>query len=245
MRELHVTSPMTRGQDVQDLQDRLTALGYAPGPVDGFYGPTTAAALAELQHAVDPAGELAPPGVLTEALWDEISRPTVEVGSRAGSPAGLLALAEARRHLGLRESPPNSNRTPFGQWFGRDGVKWCAIFTSYSFAVGADYVLCQGSRGAGVVPGRGCAYVPTLEAWLRSAGFWVGRTQPQPGDIAIYDWDGRGAEHVGIVDSWVGGPHGQFKAVEGNTSTSNDSDGGEVMTRLRHLSQVDGFGRIA
>jgi hypothetical protein len=33
-----------------------------------------------------------------------------------------------RVHLGLKESPANSNRTPFGKSFGWNGVPWCAIF---------------------------------------------------------------------------------------------------------------------
>jgi len=247
MRELHVTSPMMSGQDVVDLQVRLQALGYSPGPADGYYGPTTAAALAELQHSVDPDGALASPGSYTEALADRLALPVTAKTSpgRAPSSLGLLALAEAKKHLGLREDPPDSNRTPFGVWFGRDGVAWCAIFASYCFAVGAKYVLCQGSRGSGIMAGKGCAYVPTIEAWLRSAGLWVGRTEPQPGDVAIFNWDGSGAKHVGLVESYVGGPHGQFTTVEGNTAVGNDSNGGQVMNRLRHLSQVDGFGRIA
>jgi hypothetical protein len=44
---------------------------------------------------------------------------------------GRRALAEALRHVGVRESPPGSNRTMFGRWFGVDGVPWCAIFVSY------------------------------------------------------------------------------------------------------------------
>ena len=83
--------------------------------------------------------------------------------------AGRRALAEALRHVGVRESPPGSNRTMFGRWFGVDGVPWCAIFVSYCFDVGAGVVLCRSWRGAGTGP-RGVAYVPTLAAWLRATG---------------------------------------------------------------------------
>ncbi|MDP9285221.1 MAG: hypothetical protein M3P41_09785, partial [Actinomycetota bacterium] len=102
---------------------------------------------------------------------------------------GRRALAEALRHVGVRESPPGSNRTMFGRWFGVDGVPWCAIFASYCFDVGAHVVLCRGWPGAGVSP-RGVAYVPTLEAWLRATGRWVDDGEPQPGDLAVFDWDG-------------------------------------------------------
>jgi hypothetical protein len=157
---------------------------------------------------------------------------------RAAS-AGRRALAEALRHVGVKESPPGSNRTPFGRWFGADGVPWCAVFVSYCFDVGAGVVLCRGWHGAGV-GSRGVAYVPTLSAWLRATGRWV-EGPPRAGDLAIYDWDGGVPDHVGIVIRAVGGG---FESVEGNTAVGNDSDGGEVMRRRRTLRQATGFGRL-
>ena len=154
---------------------------------------------------------------------------------------GRRALAEALRHVGVRESPPGSNRTPFGRWFGVDGVPWCAIFASYCFDVGAHVVLCRGWQGAGAGP-RGVSYVPTLEAWLRATGRWVD-ANPQPGDLAIFDWDGGVADHVGIVVRPLAAD--RFATVEGNTGIGNDSDGGEVMRRERHLTHASGFGRIS
>lgn len=138
------------------------------------------------------------------------------------------------------ESPHGSNRTPFGRWFGVDGVPWCAIFVSYCFDVGAGVVLCRGWHGAGVSK-RGVAYVPTLAAWLRATGRWVDG-QPRPGDLAIFDWDGGAPDHVGIVIR-ANRPYG-FSSVEGNTSFGNDTSGGEVMRRERTLAQVRGFGRV-
>ena len=116
--------------------------------------------------------------------------------------AGRRALVEALRHVGVTETPPGSNRTPFGRWFGVDGVPWCAIFVSYCFKVGAGIVLCGGANGAGVAK-RGVAYVPTLARWLRTTGQWV-EGEPQPGDIAIFDWDGGEPDHAGIVERGLG-----------------------------------------
>jgi hypothetical protein len=155
-----------------------------------------------------------------------------------GASAGRRALAEALRHVGVRESPPGSNRTMFGRWFGVDGVPWCAIFASYCFDVGAGVVLCRGWNGAGVGP-RGVAYVPTLAAWLRATG--RAAATPQPGDLAIFDWDGGLPDHVGIVIRL----DGELHTVEGNTAVGNDSDGGEVMRRVRDRRHVALFGRVA
>jgi len=143
--------------------------------------------------------------------------------------------------LGAKESPANSNKNKFGKWFGVDGVAWCNIFVSYCFVNGAKYVICSDQKGAGVYP-KGCTYVPMTEAWLKATGMWKGRTEPLPGDIAIYNWDGGVPDHIGIVEEYLGS--GQFHAIEGNTAVGNDSNGGQVMRRLRYLSDVDGFGRV-
>lgn len=155
-----------------------------------------------------------------------------------GASPGRRALAEALRHVGVRESPPGSNRTMFGRWFGTDGVPWCAIFASYCYDVGAGVVLCRSWHGAGVGP-RGVAYVPTLAAWLKATGRAV--ESPAPGDLAIFDWDGGLPDHVGLV---VRVRSAELDTVEGNTAVGNDSDGGEVMRRSRRVAQVAVFGRI-
>jgi hypothetical protein len=103
-------------------------------------------------------------------------------------------------------------RTQFGRWFGADGEPWCAIFLSYCFKVGAGVVLCGGVDGAGVTP-NGCAYVPTLERWLRDTAHWVAK--PTAGDIAIFNWDGGPADHAGIVERNLG--DGSFASIEGNS----------------------------
>ena len=145
---------------------------------------------------------------------------------------GRRALAEALRHVGVREVPPGSNRTMFGRWFGADGVPWCAIFASYCFDVGAGVVLGRGWHGAGGTP-RGIAYVPTLAAWLRGTGRAV--SEAGPGDLVIFDWDGGLPDHAGIVIRVLAG--GAIETVEGNT-------GDEVMRRTRSRADVALFGRV-
>ena len=46
----HKSSPMLRGDDVAELQQRLGALGFDAGRVDGIFGPDTAAALEKFQR---------------------------------------------------------------------------------------------------------------------------------------------------------------------------------------------------
>ena len=80
------------------------------------------------------------------------------------------------------------------------------------------------------------------EAWLRASGMWLGRIPPSPGDIAVYNWNGGPPDHIGIVETADGD---SFTAVEGNTSTADAGNGGEVMRRARTIDEGDGFGRIA
>jgi len=149
-----------------------------------------------------------------------------------GASPGGRALAEALRHVGVRESPPGSNRTMFGRWFGNDGVPWCAIFASYCFDIGAGVVLCRGWSGAGVGP-RGVAYVPTLAAWLRATGRVV--DEPEPGDLVVFDWDGGLPDHAGIVVRPRGAD--RIETVEGNS-------GDQVQRQIRPRVHVALFGRV-
>ena len=161
------------------------------------------------------------------------------MGTTDVAAAGERALAEGLRQLGVRERPPGSNRTPFGRWFGVDGVPWCAIFVSWCYLRGAGIALCEGWHGAGVYP-HGVAYVPTLDAWLRATGRTVAK--PEPGDIAVFDWDGWAPDHAGLVERALG--HGRVATVEGNTGVGNDSDGGAVLRRERTVAQICTLGRL-
>ncbi|CAB4131569.1 CHAP domain containing protein [uncultured Caudovirales phage] len=236
---LQVTSPHMTGPDVRVTQWRLALLGYSPGSIDGDYGPTTASAVQRFQAS----HSLQPDGIVGDVTYAALMASGAQPQAPQTSDIGAKALAEAIKHLGLTESPSGSNKTPFGEWFGVNGVAWCNIFVSYCYNVGAGYTICDGYKGAGVKVGKGCAYVPTTEAWLRSSGLWVGRTTPIAGDIAIYNWDGKGIpEHIGVVEQYLG--NGTFSAIEGNTSIGNDSNGGEVMRRTRKITSTDGFGRV-
>jgi len=236
-----MASPPLAGADVLALQEKLDLLGFAPGLLDGVYGVATESAVRAFQraHGLEPDGIVGP---LTRGALRRERRPrSSRALRRTPSEIGQRALAEAVRHIGVKERPRGSNRTPFGRWFGVDGIPWCNVFLSYCFAVGAKHVICAGFAGAGVYP-KGCTYVPTTEAWLRATGMWVGRTAPLPGDIAVFNWDGGPADHVGIVEEAL--DDGRFHSIEGNTAPGRDSNGGEVQRRLRYLGQVTGFGRV-
>jgi N-acetylmuramoyl-L-alanine amidase len=66
-RMLFLRRPMIRGEDVSELQSRLSSLGFDPGKVDGVFGPLTERAVVEFQHNRDLAEDgKAGPEVVTE-----------------------------------------------------------------------------------------------------------------------------------------------------------------------------------
>jgi hypothetical protein len=158
-------------------------------------------------------------------------------------PTGSAAqarLATATGEVGNKESPANSNKTKYGQWYGMDGVPWCAIFCTWADQTG------QSPYSQALAKGTYYAYVPYIVSDARAGrrGLTV-TSNPQPGDLVCFDW-GRDGEydHVGIVSKGLDA-NGNFQTVEGNTSTSDNSNGGQVMQRTRNKnSQGTVFVRV-
>ena len=136
----------------------------------------------------------------------------------------------ARRQIGTRESPPNSNNVRYNTWYyGREvsgaAYPWCMVFVQWVFdQAGVKLPVRTASCGA-------------LMRSAQSAGQWV-TGDYRPGDVVIYDDPGGAAtDHCGIVES-VDGSY--ISAIEGNTSSTSDADGGAVERRARKFSQIVG-----
>jgi len=93
-RFLYLRRPMLRGDDVADLQRRLSALGFDTGRVDGIFGEHTSSALAELQRNVG----LPVDGILGGSTLRELRR----VMPRYDHPE---LVSQVRDHERLRNSP--------------------------------------------------------------------------------------------------------------------------------------------
>lgn len=134
-------------------------------------------------------------------------------------------LAVARKELGVKESPAGSNRTKYGAWYGLDGQPWCMMFVQWVFAqAGVELPVKTASCG-------------TFMRAAQASGRWV-TSNYQPGDVVIYDFPGGGAtDHCGLlVTPLTTG----VRTIEGNTGTSNDANGGEVMERTRPANWIAG-----
>jgi peptidoglycan hydrolase-like protein with peptidoglycan-binding domain len=134
---------------------------------------------------------------------------------------------------GTKESPPNSNKTKYGKWYGLNGVKWCAIFVSFVYDH-AGHPLERIDTAKGY---QSCQ--SGYNFWKKNNRF---TREPQPGDIVLYDWTGDGVcDHTGIFVRWLDSEKTRLQTWEGNTALGNDSDGGEVMLRERERSLVRAF----
>ena len=131
----------------------------------------------------------------------------------------------ARGELGYKETPANSNRTKYGAWYGLDGQPWCVMFVEWVFAQ------------AGVKLPIETASCTILMNAAKSAGNWV-TSNYQPGDVVIYDFPGGAAtDHCGIIESVT---DSCVVAIEGNTGSGSDADGGQVQRRSRAFSVIVG-----
>lgn len=135
----------------------------------------------------------------------------------------------ARREIGTVESPLNSNKTVYGEWFGLNGVAWCGIFVSWVYHMAGVVLPKIGFSKPGFA---GCQ---TAVAYWKKAGKVT--TKPVPGDLAFFDWNGDGRyDHTGIFVRHLN--DSQFESIEGNTSLTNQSNGGQVMLRKRNYRRA-------
>ena len=156
----------------------------------------------------------------------------------AGKTLRLQALERAKGQLGYKESPAGTNNNKYGVWYGVNYQPWCAMFCTWCFEnEGNSPAFAKGSR---------YSYVPYVVADAQDRKYGLSITQdPIPGDLVCYDWSYDTIfDHIGIFEKWTSLT--QFQCLEGNTSTSNNSNGGEVMRRSRSTGgQKTVFVRVA
>ncbi len=154
-RLLYLTSPMLRGDDVVDLQQRLNRLGFDAGYVDGVFGTRTQAALHEFQMNVGLA-EDSRAGTQTVAALRRLHRthqdsPAFAVKERASMRAhGSDSLAGVRVLLDPSHGPDNPGHVTI------DGVTEAEITWAITNRV-AGRLAANGlqpvlSRGPGTTP---------------------------------------------------------------------------------------------
>ncbi len=147
-------------------------------------------------------------------------------------------IEKAISQIGTKEHPFGSNKVIYntdyygGTVSGSD-FPWCCVFVWWIFKqCGASDLFYNGAK---------TAYCPAVETYYKNINQWF--TKGQPGDIVLYDFYGKGyACHIGIVEKV--NSDGTYSVIEGNTSLTNDDNGGSVMRRVRK-NGIRGFARPA
>lgn len=151
------------------------------------------------------------------------------MAERFKSSARILDLA--RRYIGTVEVPVN--RTIFGEWFGWNGVAWCAIWISFIHWFG-------GAKIPPIQTAKGGAYVPTFVEHAKRTGQWRPASSgyiPKPTDLVIF-WFTTRPDHIALVEMVFG--RSDIGTIEGNTNAAGSRTGGMV-ARLRRRSRIHGY----
>ena len=143
----------------------------------------------------------------------------------------ILKIAKAE--IGVREQPKNSNNVKYNtEYYGKPvsggAYPWCCVFVWWVFKqAGASKLFYNGKK---------CASCTTVRDAMKAQKI----KEPKAGDLVFFNFnkDSR-VEHIGIVE--FVNADGTINSIEGNTSTGNDANGGQVMRRIRKRSQIDCF----
>lgn len=159
-----------------------------------------------------------------------------------GSVARLIQVAKSQ--VGYIEGPKD-NETKYGAYTKANFQPWCGSFVNW----------CANEAGVKI---PNTVFTPSGAAAFKKAGAWIDGdlADPEPGDIAYFDFPNDGADrisHVGIVIE--DNEDGTVWCIEGNTTgdgkKGSQRNGGEACKKLRAFKKnkagvmvsIVGFGR--
>src|SRR4051794_1051059 len=242
-RPLFLVTPIEKSVRARDAQWLLSGHNafdqdFHPGKNDGKYGPAAASATRRAKELLG-YPDSAIDDIFGQTLYDYLTgkqelppafakrrkqrMDALTPAKTAKAKAVDAALKDFENHV--TETPVNM--TPFGKWYGMDGVFWCCIYITYRL-VNAGFDGFEKGKFASY-----CGHV--VDAAKRHERGLAITTDPERGDIVIYNHD----EHIEFFVEWV--QKGvTFKAVGGNTSVGDGSpnNGGAVGLNVRPVKSA-------
>lgn len=134
-------------------------------------------------------------------------------------------LEAARAEIGYREGAKKDNK--YGRWYGLNNAAWCVIFQQWVFAQ------------AGLALPVKSASCSQLLNWYKAnqSECVIPPAQASPGCLVIFDLPNTGVatDHIGLLESMSAD---YVTTIDGNTSGTNDANGGYVNRRTRAKKYV-------
>ena len=149
-------------------------------------------------------------------------------------PSLAKTLATAASQIGYVER--GNNRTKYWTELAPrlQGQPWCGAFTHWVLK----------KNGIDITK-LGCSnpyYTPTIVSWAKKTKRWT--QTPKPGYLVLFSWNGKGAQHVEIVEKVTS--QRNVQTIGGNTSSGargSQNNGGGVWRR-RRTAGIMGYVRI-
>lgn len=146
---------------------------------------------------------------------------------------GKEILTIATSQIGYHQGANQNNK--YGVWFGMNNQPWCVIFSAawvYAQAGAVGDVIGRKYKEGGLYS---CSQ--TLD-WYRLHDPECITGKPIPGSLVIFDLPNTKykTDHMGL---FVKSEDGYITTIDGNTSATNQSNGGWVQQKTRHLKSLD------
>lgn len=255
---LVVTTPLTVSDEAKEAQQLLKNNrfdDFLEGPADRTWGPECRRATLRAKKALGYGPVAARNPTFGSGLEAYLKGRELTAKMKARRADYLAdqrndvrkrALALLRGELGLEERPAGSNDCKFTRWYmsndaptgwtaSRPGPAWCMIAITWAYDKAFEEADLKG------FPRRGSRYAfcPFVVSDAIEGNFGLDQVRdPMPGDLVFYQFDtDSNADHVGIFEKWLD-KGSTFQAIEGNTSSSSDANGGRVERRTRSVSLV-------
>jgi peptidoglycan hydrolase-like protein with peptidoglycan-binding domain len=161
------------GDDVVDLQQRLTDLGFWPGPVDGYFGDETRRSVWAYEKLVLDADFDSPTGQVTAEMWDGLQEPFAIQPRRPNSTTNHTEIYLEEQVIAVfhDDAPVFISHMSSG-----DNEDWCEEVTisAGEWNNPGDEPLVRGECGRSITPGGVFNFERRIEGIRQSSlgGLW-------------------------------------------------------------------------
>ena len=161
------------GDDVADLQQRLTDLGFWPGPIDGYFGDETRRSVWAYEKLVLGAEFDSPTGQVTAEMWDDLQEPFAVAPRRPDSTQNHTEIYLEEQVIAVYH---DDEAVFISHMSSGDNEDWCEEVTISpgEWNNPGDEPLVRGECGRSITPGGVFNFERRIEGIRQSSlgGMW-------------------------------------------------------------------------